>query len=189
MSLELRRVTIRVEGLFKGKFDKTELSFLYYRSIGAWNGLPPNLLYVGERAVFYLVKDGGTLRATNDAYLSHTEVVTGKHSIQAVVDNEAVRGLIARVLLLPGEGLDIGGYLASLRVERAISLDVTSHSETVALLRILLGSSSGQVRARSCILLAEPPLHEQDCLPDVVRESGAALEDRQRAIEMLKGRP
>jgi hypothetical protein len=185
MPLELRRVGVRVEGVIKGQYDGAQLSFVYYRATGAWDGPAPNLLVPGERAIFYLMREGGVLRATNDAYSSHTEIVTGKHAIQAAASAEGVRQLIARLLLLPGEGVDISRYVASLYVEVAVALDVVSQAQTADLLSGLLQNSNGQVRGRACILLAQPPLTDRDCLPNVIRDTEASPEDRKRAEELM----
>jgi hypothetical protein len=188
MPLELRRVGVHVEGIIKGQYEDRDLSFVYYHATGPWDGPAPNLLVPGERAIFYLISDSGTLRATNDAYSSHTEIVTGRHETQPATESDRVREMIARLLLLPGDGVDIGKYVASLYVERAAALEVVSEAQTADLLRLLLRNSNGQIRGRACILLAQPPLANKDCLASLINDAEASPDDRKRAEE-LRAKP
>ena len=184
MPLQLMKVSIRVEGLIKGTHSGERLSFLYYRMTGAYHGAAPNLLELGGRAIFYLVREGDLLRATNDVYLSHTAVVTGRHNVQAEVDDARVRETMARVLLLPGDGLNINSYVASLYVETSHAVGMVGESRTADLLRTLLGNSDGRIRGRACIMLAEPPLSERGCLEDLLRDPQVSPEDQARATAL-----
>jgi len=185
MPLELRRVSLRVEGVIKGRYDGSRLQFVYFCATGPWDGPAPNLLAPGERAIFYLLSDGNILRATNDAYSSHTEIVTGKHRIQPAARDQEVREMIVRLLLLPGEDLDTNRYVASLYVEMAQALDLTDKLQVAYIFRTLLNNQSAPIRARACVLLAEPPLNQRDCLQDLVRDSKAPEVDRKRAQHLI----
>jgi hypothetical protein len=188
MPLQLMRVTIRVEGLVKGTHSGERLDFLYYRTTGAWDGPAPNLLAPGERGVFYLIREGNLLRATNDVYSSHTEIGTGRHDVLPEVSDIGVRETIARVLLMPGDGVDVARYVESLYVERAHAIVIVGKSRTADLLRSLLDNSDTRIRGRACILLAEPPLNERSCLEKLLHDDQATSQDRDRAI-VLSGKP
>ncbi len=165
LPLQLMAVKVRPESVLKGSYkDGQLLEFLYYKATGAWDGPAPNILVPGERDVFFLKREGKILRATNDAYSSHTEVVTGRHFLRPESSNEGVRKTLARLLLLPGENLDVTRYVRSLYVEREYSLSIAGESETAESLRTLLQNSNGAIRGRACIWLAQPPLNEIACL-------------------------
>ena len=186
--VERRRVRIHVEGVVKGQFEGSQLDFEYYGLTGGWNGPSPNLLWSGKRALFYLVRDGPTFRATNDAYSSNTEIVTGKHDVRSSPSSAGVREAIARLFLVPGEGMDMEYYINSLYVERARALDVVSEAEVAGLMQVLLEHPNGRIRGRACILLAAPPLSRVSCLTRLIKDLGAAPEDRRLANEMMKKR-
>jgi hypothetical protein len=188
MPLQLMKVNLRVEGFIKGTRSGERLAFFYYRTTGAWDGPAPNLLAPGERDIFYLTSEGDLLRATNDVYSSHTEVGTGRHDVHAEVNDAGVRETIARVLLLPGDGLNINSYVESLYVERAHAIDIVGKSRTADLLRSLLGNSDSRIRGRACILLAEPPLSERGCLENLLHDAQIPAADRERATALSRNR-
>ena len=158
MPLELQLVQFQVEGVIKGRYGSVALSFYYYRCTGGWVGHAPNILLPGQRYIMYLVQDGAVVRATNDAYSSNTAIITGRHKVEPVVGRDAGLDLIARLLLLPGDGLDTSEYLASLYVERANALAIIGPLKTAELLRSLLSDNNSQIRGRACIQLAEFPI-------------------------------
>jgi len=186
MPLQLMKVNIRVEGLIKGSYSAEQLAFLYFRATGAWDGPAPNLLAPGERDIFYLIREGDLLRATNDVYSSHTEVVTGRHNVQPEVSDARVRETITRLLLLPGDGLDVTRYVASLYIEASNAIDIVGKSRTADILRSLLRNSDSRIRGRACILLAEPPLNERGCLENLLRDAQISSEDRERATALSR---
>ena len=162
--LELRRVDVSVEGVIKGKVDGHRLSYLYYASLGSHTGHPHNLVYPGQRAIVYLRTEGTSLRATNDVYVSHTNLVTGRHNIHTVTDDEAAREQIVRLLLLPGKGADVSAYLSALdRITEAAS-GIVGDARTAEYLRRLLQFPDVRIQSRACILLSQPPLSDTRCL-------------------------
>lgn len=184
--LELREVRIRVEGSLEGNLSRPDLSFYYYRVMGAWDGAEPNLLGVGERSIFYLVRDAGIWRSTTDGYLSHTRLLTGDHSNSPVIDNVPVQQTIARLLLVPSKGAELDGFLGSLRRTSALAMGLVGRAEVSHLLRDLLMNPSPEVRGHACIALAEFPLNEKGCLTKVVQDIHALPEDRKRAQELFR---
>jgi len=188
MPLELQMVRFRVEGVIKGRYESAALSFYYYRSTGGWTGHAPNIVLPGRRYIMYLLKDGDLLRATNDAYSSNTEIITGRHKLEAVVDREASLELIARLLLLPGDGLDVSQYLESFYVERETALGIVGPIKTAELLRSLLRDKNGLIRGRACIELAEFPIGDKACLAQLLGDLSASPEDRERGRSLSQGR-
>jgi hypothetical protein len=184
--LELRAVRLQVEGVLEGQFDGDHLTFYYYQVTAAWDGPEPNMITPGERGIFYLVKDGEIWRATTDAYASHTRLVTGKHSISLATSKDEVRKTIARLLLLPAEGTDLNGFLGSLHRDSALAMALVSKMEVSQMLQILLRNPNADIRGRACIALAEYPLKERSCLPDVIHDVRARPEDRKRAEELMR---
>ncbi len=153
--LELRRVEVSVEGVVKGRVDARRLSYLYYASLGSHTGPPHNRVFPGQRAIVYLRTDGAILRATNDVYVSHTDLVTGIPDIHTVTDNEAARDQIARLLLLPGKGTDVIVFLSSLdTIIEAVS-GIVGESRRAEYLRRLLQSPDARIRSRVRILLSQ----------------------------------
>ena len=166
-SLELRRVNVDVESVLKGKLEDAQLSFVYFFETGSWTGHAPNLLVLGERCLFYLLRDGTVWRATNDVYSSHTEIATGRHRVNAVKSDEAVRQLVARVLIEPGDITNLKQYLDSLAVGAAQAFELIGAPATAEILGTLLENPNAQIRGRACALLAEPPFGNRDCLSSV----------------------
>lgn len=189
MPLQLRAVSIRVEGVLKGRFDGKRLTFYYYQTTGAWDGPPINILSPEERGLFYLVNDGGLLRATNDVYLSHTRLVTGKHKVSPVTDTNQIHAAIARLLLVPGTGAEVAENLASWRRSEAVALDLVPQTQVIRIIQDALTNSDRAIRGRACLLLAEFPLNQKDCLPEVVHDAQVLPEDRKRAEELMKEMP
>ena len=183
--LQLRKVNILVEGVVKGNYKGRQLTFLYYGGTDAYSGPARNNLGPEQRAIFYLKNDAGNLRTTNDVYLSHTGLVTGKHKIQPAFDDEGVRELIAHLMLLPGEDLDLSQYLDSLHIEAYRAVDLVGKARTGDLLLTLLENQKLQIRRRACLLLAEPPFAKKDCLSSLIQDIGTPAEDRKLAIEMM----
>ena len=183
--LELRAVRIRVEGVLEGRFDGKELTFYYYQATGAWDGSPINILSPQERDIFFLVKDGGVLRAPADVYLSHTRVLTGKHHVSRVVSKDLVPTAIARLLLVPGDEAEVQKDLALWRRSLAVALSLVPQAQVVQILQNDLESSNSEVRGRVCLLLADFPLKEKGCLLSVVNDRRVPQEDRKRAQELM----
>jgi len=186
--LQLCAVRVHVEGVLKGKFDGDPLTFYYYQVTSAWDGPEPNLIAPGERDIFYLVRDGRVWRAITDAYASHTRLVTGKHSISPATNNEDVDRAVARLLLLPGEDADIHGFLALLHKNKALAISLVGEAEVGRILQNLTKSSDAAIRGRACLTLAEFPLGERECLPNLLHDVHASPEDRARAEELVRQR-
>lgn len=183
---ELRAVRIRLEGVVEGQFNNDRLTFYYYQVTGAWDGPEPNMVTPKERGVFYLVKDGGIWRAPTDAYSSHTRLVTGKHTISPALNKDQVYETVARLLLLPGQGTDLNGFLHSLHRNEAMASDLVGKTEVSQILQSLLTNPRPEIRGRACITLAEFPLNEKGCLSEVVRDVHSLPEDRRRAQELMR---
>jgi len=185
IGLELRLARVGVEGVIEGQFRGDRLSFYYYYAPGGWNGPPPNTLTLGERDIFYLVKDGEVWRPPNDAYFSHTRLVSGKHSISLAKSKDQVREAIARLLLVPGEGTDLDAFLASLPRITGTAMGLVENTEVSRILQSLLANPSPEIRGRVCVVLADFPLNEKSCLAEVIRDVHALPEDRKRAQELM----
>jgi len=191
-ALQLLAVRVRLEGVLEGSLDKKyekPLTFYYYQTTGAWDGPAPNIITPGERGIFYLVEDGGVLRATTDAYASHTRLETGRHTVSPVTGKNQARESIGRLILLPGEGPDLAGYVASLGRNESLALALVGKSQVRQMLQDLLRNPSPAVRVRACITLAEFPLNERGCLAEVIRDVQTPSEDRKRAEELLRAAP
>jgi hypothetical protein len=184
--LQLMEVQIDVEGVVKGNFSiGKSLRFMYYKATGAWDGPAPNIIQPQQRSLFFLKKEGQILRATNDAYLSHTAIVTGSRPVQTVSENQAIRRELARILLLPGEHVDPSQYVKSLYREREYAFHLVGETETAELLRALLQNANGSIRGRACILLNTPPLNQKSCLGRIRDDVAVPVEDRTRARDLL----
>jgi hypothetical protein len=184
--LELRAVDVRTEGVIKGEFSGDHLRFYYYQMTGgAWDGPAPNIVSPGERGIFYLLTDGGALRATTDAFLSHTRLDTGKHSISTDVNESRVREAIARLVLMPGEGADLGRYLESMHRSESLAIALVDREKVGRMLQSLLSNPTAEIRARACIGLAEFPLNDKGCLQEIIRDDKTPRGDRKRAEEIL----
>ncbi len=185
--LNLLAVIVRVEGVLKGHFDGERLTFYYYQMTGgAWDGPAPNIVAPGQRSIFYLMNDGGVIRAATDAYLSHTNLATGKHPISPAANDSSTREAVAELVLLPGEGMDMADYLGSLHRGKALALALVGKSQVRQMLRGLLKNPQGAIRGRACITLAEFPLNEKGCLQDVIGDVQSLPEDRKRAEELMR---
>ena len=183
--LALFEVKVRLEGIIQGHYPQERLTFYYYQVLGGWTGHEPNFITPGERDVFYLVKDRDVWRATTDAFSSHTRIVTGRYTVTPASSKEEARNTIAQLLLVPGEGFVLPEFLGSLRRNSGVSESLVGKAETSRLLRTLLLNPKPLVRVRACIALAEFPLSEKACLPEIMHEAEASSDDRRRAKELL----
>ena len=182
-------VDVRLEGVLKGQLDRGAAEtghfvFYYYQVYGAWNGPSPNFIYPGDRDIFYLIRDAGVLRATTDAYLSHTRLKSGKHAVSPVRDDQ-VHEAIAQLILLPGAEPETG-YLSLHGENTGLAMGLVGVDRVREMLMGLLDYPDGRIRARACLHLAEFPFNNQSCLPKIIDDSQTSPEDRERAREMLK---
>ena len=101
-------------------------------------------------------------------------------------DKEQVREIISELLLLPGDGIDLNGFLGSLRRNEARAMALVGKTRVSHLLRPLLTNPRPEVRGRACIVLAEFPLQEKGCLQTIVNDTQVLPEDRKRAQELMR---
>ncbi len=187
--LQLFAVSLHVEGVIKGQLNGKLVTFYYYQSANrAWNGPAPNIINPGERGIFYLVRDSGVLRATTDAFLSHTNLESGKHIVSPATDG-TLHEAIARLLLLPGERMDVSAYRSSLHRQKALAIALVGPDQVSKTLQEILKNSDGAIRGRVCVTLAEFPLNQKRCLYEIVNDGQVLVEDRKRAAEMLNATP
>jgi hypothetical protein len=182
LRLQLCRVKVRIEKTLKGTEPSPQIVLFFYEAAGAWDGPAPSIISEHERAIFFLVHDGGVLRATNDMYLSHITVRTGRHP-ELPWPGVSLRQTIAKVLLTLGQEADIDRYTATLHSVKALAISLVGTRDTVALLQGLLGNADARVRSQACITLAEFPLEKKDCLPKLINDPEAPVEQRRQANE------
>lgn len=187
----LYAVNVQLEGILKGQLDKGQaeaghLTFYYYQAYGAWNGPSPNFIVPGERDIFYLIQDQGVLRATNDVFLSHTPIWSGKHPVSPVSDDQ-LQEAVARLLILPGAE-PRARYLDLVRGNAALAMGLVGDSEVREMLRGLLDYPDGAIRARACLNLADFPFKDKSCLAKIINDAQTSPEDRERARELLEPR-
>ena len=185
MPMRLCRVSVQVENVLKGNAPLGELRFFFYNAEGAWDGPSFNVIEPRERAIFFLVRDGSVLRATNDVYLSHATVRAGRHP-GLPRSATPLKQTIAEALLIPGPGTETERYRGFLHSAKALSLGLVGRGETVALLESLLKNRNAQFRGGACIALAEFPIGERQCLPALIGDSEALPQDRVRAEELMR---
>jgi hypothetical protein len=173
--------------VLKGRFEGKNLIFYYYQVTGtAWNGPEPNMISPGERDIFYLLQDQGVWRAATDLFVSHTRIVSGIHLIPPSFNEDQVSETIGRLLLEPSNGVDQPAFLGSLHRNSAIAIGLVGKANASEMLQRLLTSPNPEIRGRACIVLAEFPLNEKNCLPTIVRDVDILADDRKRAEELMR---
>ena len=57
------------------------------------------------------------------------------------------------------------------------------------MLQGFLTNPKAEIRGRACITLAEFPLNEKGCLPEILKDTGTLPKDRKRAEELILAAP
>ena len=181
---------IRVEGVLEGQYNKEELTFYYYMPAGPYSSPPLNMPNTpGDRGVFYLVSEKGVLRATTDWYLSHTLLQTGRHDISPAINKAEIREKVASLLLVPGDEADYDGFLYRIDDNVFLALELVPHTRVIEILQSLVRHPDPEVRGKACLILAKPLFNENGCLPGLVNDTQAMIEDRRRAEELMEKIP
>jgi len=111
--IQLCRITVRVENVLRGDVNAAVVAIYYLTSIrrgslarmgmtgrgGQWQ--------IGNRSVFFLVRDSGVLRTVYDTWAASTPaVLTGAHPDYKPQPGESISDSIIDILLDRGEGCD-----------------------------------------------------------------------------------
>ncbi len=104
---QLVKIEADNDAVLKGDISAKTLEFFYYASLGPVMG-DWNDLQIGDRCVFFLIREDGRLRAVRDFWRSSIEVGTGRPTspMAGSVKAGRVKERIATLLLTPGDGLE-----------------------------------------------------------------------------------
>jgi hypothetical protein len=154
--LRLQRVTALVENILKGTAPLGEVTFNRYGwSPDAPMAGPWGVVVVGQRNVFFLDTEGGTLRSMIDLYPAQIEVLSGRRSGYWPDSGRTVEGSIAEFLLIPGEDVRAEAFSQSLSTASGISMELVGQADTLRLLKSLIMSKELPIRAQACLVIRE----------------------------------
>jgi hypothetical protein len=142
---QLLKANIAVENVLKGSPIGRSVEFYFYTSLGPLSG-DTNSLHLGDRCVFFLVSDGGVLRAVRDFWRSSIEVGTGRHTQLPTARGASVEETIAVLLLTPGEGLEPRRFSRTMIRAVTLAQGWLGPCKTITLLKALLQSPDSVVR-------------------------------------------
>ena len=122
------------EGIPKESISDSRVDFYFYlwngSKMGAWNSVD-----VGARYVWFLVKDGGRLRAVRDYWRSSIALTSGRH--RTLPQSGSVLRQLAILLLSPGDGMDTQQFVRRLSLYVSLANEWLGPCETLAHLRTL----------------------------------------------------
>jgi hypothetical protein len=165
--LRLRRVIVHVENILKGMANAGEIVFYRYdwspnhAMVGPWGIVSP-----GERYVFFLEREGGTLRSTVDLYPSGIEVHSGRHSSYRPRKGQSTEESIAELLPTQGEDAHLVGFARSLLIASGFSMELVGKDDTLFLLKSLLAANEPLLRQQACAVMSERFGGIVDCSPN-----------------------
>lgn len=178
----LERIQVRPERFLRGREDGAEVVFYRYGLLrGQLPGdVPIDSFHVGERRVFFLVRESGVLRTRVDIVASSFQVFSGAHPGPPSENPQEMPRSIAEILVLPGTSLDEDGYVKALGVQtdRTVPL-LVGFKGTTQLLRTVIAHPNKRLAAEACIALYRLSPFGDECagvllaeatLPDAVRQ-------------------
>jgi hypothetical protein len=177
--LRLQRITAQVENVLKGTSRSRDIVFYRYgwssdhAMLGPWGIVVP-----GQRNVFFLDIENGTLRSIIDLYPAQIQVLSGRHP--EPISEKTIEESVAEILLTPGEAFDPEAFSQGLYLDSVRATDLIGRAGTLRLLKPLLASKQNAVRQQACLVLAEGFYGQGQCLSELagtqvpVRAIGAA---------------
>ena len=115
----LERIHVRLERFLRGQEDGVDVFFYRYGLLrGQLPGnVPLDSFHVGERRIFFLVRENGVLRTAVDIVASSFQVFSGVHADPPIENPHHMPRSIAEILVLPGTSLDEHSYVNALGVQ------------------------------------------------------------------------
>ena len=158
--VQLWRAKVKVENVLQGEIDPGTVDIFYFwfwRPITG--GQEPLNLPLGERDIFFLMKDGGHLRTICDAArnCSVMTILTGAHPNFRRAPGQSISQAITDILLTRGIGVNDKQMVEA--VDRQGSLQQFGEQPMVRTLQSLVHKESPPVREAACESLREWKRH------------------------------
>jgi len=190
--LDLHAVRCKREISLKGGLTGPDLEFFYFADgYREYPGSKPNPRYKrlfqanpGSRYLFFLTRDRDLLRSIGDVGEYSIPVATGFHSGD-LPKGRVVGSHISEVLLVPGNGANLGLLAKQLLDYSNIADDWGSRLLTVQLLRNL-ASAPEPVRSQACGVLVAKYHGQWDCLQALAGDVNEPPAVRAEASRELK---
>lgn len=185
----LERVQVRPERFLRGREGGAEVVFYRYGLLrGQLPGdVPTDSFQVGERRIFFLVRENGVLRTRVDIVASSFRVFSGTHPGPKSESPLGMSRSIAEILVLPGASFDEDGYVKSLGVQtdRTIPL-LVGFKGTAQLLRIVIAYPNKRLAAEACIALYTLSPFGDECAGTLLAEAKLPGTVRQKIEETVR---
>lgn len=166
--LRLERITVQVENILRGTYRSQEMVFYRYGwsadhpMVGPWG-----LIYPGQRNVFFVDVEDGTLRSIIDLYPAQIEVLSGVHSELGLSAKNGAEQSIAEILLTPGENLNADAFSRGLSATSVVAMNLIGRTGTLYLLKALLLSRHAVIREQACLAIADKFYGQGQCLSEL----------------------
>ena len=149
----LVRVTLSVENILRGDVPAGAADIYLSMSPAAED----NSVDLNERYVFFLTRDGGTLRGRRSLH-----VASGRHAGLPSSDAPAAERL-AVILLTPGDELNPARFVRSMPESVEFALAQLGRWRTAGLLQALGGDPRGEIRLGACEALTREYWGQDAC--------------------------
>jgi hypothetical protein len=152
LHLQLVQVECYPEAVLKGRLPSKKISFYYYRLDVQDQSRPPVTFLpkfkanVGERYIFFLVNDGGNLRATGDVFDYMMQVYTGPIQTDLSLTQSLDNNLL-RVISEPRRGYSVATICSNLS---SIAIEAFNIAPDAELNRVFGNLVSSDARLKLC---------------------------------------
>lgn len=188
--LDLHTVKVKVENNIRGDLVGSEVAFHYFsdgRYLGSRASPYHKRLFRAEsggRFVFFLTREREVLRSVGDVGDYSIRIYTGVHS-QASLAGDPPGTRLSRMLLEPGEGVDLEAMASQLLDYNEIASVWSSRPQAVELLRKLTHLPE-PIRSAACGVLTASYYGQYDCLEDIASDKDESSANRQIAEAELE---
>lgn len=160
------RVSVTVENVLQGSIRRGPLEYYFFGSVCSTMG-PVENPSVNPRSIFFLRRESGTWRVTEDYWKNRLWIFSGRHS-DDLIRGKNVAEAIPLILLTPGDNFSPEDF-ASLGLVWATgpSMELVGEEATHSLIRPLLTHPDLYLRCKVCTMLA-PEADKWDCAGPVL---------------------
>jgi hypothetical protein len=160
IEIQLTSVTVLVETVIKGSVDSDIVKFLYFayaRSNAADLGIPRYTPSIGQRRIYFLRQDMGKYRSVGDVADYTLRIYSGTHA-SAFCQGNNPGCCIARLLLVPGPGLNSKWFAASLSEAAYVAEVLCSRTVSLDLMQRLAQNPDNEIStvARQIVAYMKP---------------------------------
>jgi len=186
--VQLTKVDIQVENVLRGDVPRAPAHFYFFgysdKNPG-YGGPPLYRVSIGDRRVFFLVREMGELRSAADVFDYTLFVASGSHKDLPFGKDTPLGDVIAEVLLSLGDGYDSADMRSILPLSCRVLDQLSSRRHTVALLRKLLEARDRDLAVATCLYLSENYNGQYGCLSDLLSSQGLDAPLRAQAEKIL----